>query len=404
MLTRTSAWTVALATTLAMALSYVDRQTLSVLAPTVTRDLGIDDAAYGWLGSAFAIAYLVAGPFAGALMDRVGARRGLPWAILAWTAVAAAHALAPGFGALVALRLLLGVAESPSFPAGAQVVQRVLPPADRARGMSTLFIGMSLGGMLAPPIAIALATRASWRVAFVGTAALAALWLPLWLALTRRTEVRAALDARREARPGGRSLEVALHPAMRRGLVGLLAVVPASAFMMAWEAKFYVREAHLAQRDLALYLTASAVLYDAGALLFGDLASRHARARGDAAPHRLLFGCGAALAAAGMATLATARGPGIALLGMSLGAVGRGAIVTLANSDTLARVPPRAIATAGGVIASVQSLGAVVVNPLIGSVVQRHGYAGVVVAIAGWTVPLAIAWVVWPAPEPPLDG
>jgi ACS family hexuronate transporter-like MFS transporter len=385
---------------LAMAISYVDRQTLAVIAPSVTKALGISDEAYGWLGSGFAVAYLLAGPLAGSLVDRVGARRGLPGAILIWTAVAAGHAVAPGFAALFALRLLLGVAESPSYPAGAQIVQRVLPPSDRARGMSTLFVGMSLGGMLAPPIAIALATRFSWRAAFVGTAAVAAAWVPLWAALVRQPAVRAALDARPASRADAGRLEAALHPAMRRGLVGLLAVVPASAFMMTWEAKFYVREAHMTQASLTPYLMTSAVLYDAGALLFGDLASRRARARADASPHRLLFALGSLVACAGMVVLSGAHAPAVALAGMSLGAIGRGAIVTLANSDTLARMPQRTVAAAAGVIASVQSLGAVVINPLIGAVVQRHGYGGVALALSAWTVPLAVAWLAWPAPAP----
>jgi predicted MFS family arabinose efflux permease len=399
-LSRRSGWVVALVAMAAMTLSYVDRQTLSVLAPTVTKALGLTETQYGLLGSAFAIAYLVAGPFAGALVDRFGARRSLPWAIVVWSLVAALHAVVPGFGALFALRLALGVAESPSFPAGAQIVQRVLPADDRPRGMSTLFIGMSVGSMLAPPLAIGLATRTSWRLAFVGTAAVAALWLPLWLAVARRDPARAALDASPMAGSRARLVDAALHPAMRRGLVGLLAVVPASAFMMAWEAKFYVREAHLAQGDLAGYLMTSAVLYDVGALLFGDLASRRARARGDGSSARGLYAAGATLAMLGMAALFFAHDATAALCGMALSATGRGAIVTLSNSDTLARMPQRAVAAAGGVIASVQSLGAVVLNPMIGAWVQRHGYGGVVIAIAAWTVPLALAWLAWPPPAP----
>jgi MFS family permease len=399
-LSRRSGWAIGFTSMAAMALSYVDRQSLAVLAPTVTKALGISDAQYGWLGSAFAIAYLVAGPAAGVLVDTYGARRSLPWAIAVWSVVAALHAVVPGFGVLFGLRLALGVAESPSFPAAAQIVQRALPAADRPRGMSTLFVGMSVGGMIAPLIAIGLASRFSWRVAFLGTAALAVLWLPVWRAVTGGADARAALDAPSAAGARGRLADAAVHPAMRRGLVGLLAVVPASAFMMAWEAKFYVREAHLTQGELAGYLMTSAVLYDAGAVLFGDLASRRARARGDGSPHRLLYAVGASLAACGMTVLAFAHVPAVALAGMALGATGRGAIVTLANSDTLARMPQRAVAAAGGVIASVQSLGAVVLNPMIGAVVQKHGYAGVVIAISAWTVPLAIAWLAWPPPAP----
>jgi ACS family hexuronate transporter-like MFS transporter len=398
-LSRTSAWAVALTATLALAVSYVDRQALAVIAPTVTQALGISDAAYGWLASAFAIAYLAVAPSAGALVDRIGARRGLPGAIVLWTVVAAAHALAPGFAALFVLRLLLGVTEAPSYPAAAQIVQRVLPPEDRARGMSTLFVGMSLGGMLAPLVAIALLARFSWRASFVGTAAIACAWLPLWWALARRRDVRAVLDAP-PAHTAMRLLDVALHPAMLRGLVAVIVVVPASTFMLSWEAKFYVRETHLTQVSLAPYLMASAFLYDAGALLFGDLASRRARARGDSSPPRLLFGLGALLIASGAVVLSGAHAPATALAGMALVATGRGAVVALSNSDTLARVPQQAVAAAAGVIASVQSLCAIFVNPLIGDVVQNHGYGGVVLALGAWAVPLAVIWIMWPAPEP----
>jgi ACS family hexuronate transporter-like MFS transporter len=262
-----------------------------------------------------------------------------------------------------------------------------------------LFVGMSLGGMLAPPIAIAIATRLSWRWAFVGTAAVAALWLPLWLVVMRSPAVRDALDrSPRGERPS--RFAAALHPAMARGLVGLLAVAPASHFAFAWESKLYVGQVGMAQRDLWPYLMLSAFLYDIGALLFGDLASRRARARGDAAPHRALFATGAALAASGMVVLSGAHTPGRAMLGMGLAAVGRGAAVTLVNSDTLARMPQRTVSAAGGVIASAQSLAGLLVNPLVGSVVKHRGFFPVLLALAAWTLPMAAAWIVWRAPEP----
>src|SRR5262245_60181939 len=116
-----------------MTVSYIDRQTLAVLAPEVTRELGISEAQYGWLAAAFSIAYLVTTPIAGWWIDRAGARRGLVWSLLAWSVVAALHALAPGFGVLFALRIALGITEGPSFPGAAQTVHRALPAAERER-------------------------------------------------------------------------------------------------------------------------------------------------------------------------------------------------------------------------------------------------------------------------------
>jgi ACS family hexuronate transporter-like MFS transporter len=406
-LRRSEVWLLAAATTFAMSISYVDRQTLAVLAPTITKALQISDAEYGWLGSAFSIAYLLGGPFAGAWIDRVGARRGLLVGLLLWSAVAALHAAVPGFAALFALRLALGLAESPTFPGGVQAVQRALPSADRPRGMSLLFVGMSLGGMLAPPIAIGIATRFGWRAAFLGTAAIGAIWVPCWLFVTSRPRVRAALDDPGDHGPRPSMLAVAAHPAVKRGLVGLLAIVPASAFAMAWEAKYYVRQFGLTQAGLVPYLVASAVAYDVGALVFGDLAARRARRRHhDMAAPKALLASGAVLAAAGFLGLALAPNANLAVACFLSGAIGRGAVVTLCNTDALARVPRGAVSAAGGVIASVQSLGAIVVNPALGHAVQRFGYRPALVVLAAWTVPGTAAWLFWPTTtrEPPAGG
>ena len=406
-LTRRAAWSIALAGTLAMAISFFDRQALSVLAPTVTAELHVSDVAYGWLGAAFSIAYLLGAPYAGWLIDRVGARRGMRGAITLWSIVAALHALAPGFAALVALRLALGLAESPSFPAAVQTVQRVLPPADRARGMSTLFVGMSLGAMIVPPLAIAIQARFGWRVAFAATSSVGLLWIPLWWRVTSSPAARAALDTpprvEDAARAKGsarstwrRSLAIAAHPAVLRALLAIVAVTPFSAFAAAWEAKYYVRVFSFAQRDLAPYLMISAAFYDGGALLFGDLAARRARSAGhDGTAPRALFAVATLLAACGAASLGMATAPLVAVMSMALGATGRGAIVTLLNSDMAARAPRAQVSAAAGVIASAQAAAHVVVNPIVGHAVQSSGYRGVLLGLAAWTLPGCIAWMAW---------
>ncbi len=107
--------------------------------------------------------------------------------------------------------------------------------------------------------------------------------------------------------------------------------------------------------------------------------------------------CGALLAAAGLAGLAVAPGPHAALAFFVASAAGRGAVVTLCNVDTLSRVPRGVVSGAGGVIASVQSLGAIVTNPLLGHAVQHYGYGPALAVLAAWTVPGTIAWLLLPA-------
>jgi hypothetical protein len=194
---------------------------------------------------------------------------------------------------------------------------------------------------------------------------------------------------------------------MIRGIIGLLAIVPASAFSMAWEAKFYVRLFALTQEGLIGYLIASAVAYDVGAVVFGDLAARRERQRGyDRSPPRVLLGCGVMLTATGLAGLVFAPEPRSALACFTVCAAGRGAVVTLHNIDTLARVPRHAVSAASGVIASVQSLGAIVTNPLLGLAVVSFGYRPALAVLAAWTLPGTVVWLLMPVTTeaPALEG
>ena len=201
-----------------MTLSYLDRQALSALAPTITADLKLTNTQYGWLGSAFSVAYLLAGPLAARWCDRLGAKRALLLGVLAWSAAAAAHSLAVGFVSFLVLRLLLGAVEAPSLPAGAQTVQAVIAPVDRARGMALLFAGMSVGSALAPPIAIGVRRLARLaRVVHRARAGRARVDADLAVRDARRcAAARRAGEARRLARRAARSDDDA-RPRRARG-------------------------------------------------------------------------------------------------------------------------------------------------------------------------------------------
>ena len=302
-LSRRGAWALALTATFTMAVSYVDRQTLAVLAPTVTKALDIDEQGYGWLVSAFSLAYLVGSPLAGRLIDRVGARRGLLGAVVVWTVVAALHTVVPGFGALFALRIALGLAESPSFPGAAQTVHRALPPEDRARGFGVLFTGSSIGAMIAPPLAAGVAARFGFRAAFLVTALAGLVWVPLWLFVAWAPRARRVLDgpAPTSTAPAAPTrvpaLALARHPAVLRAVVAIVATSPLIAFVLNWSAKLLVHDHAIAQANVGRYLWLPPLLFDAGAVAFGHAASRRAAARGPRRgdPDRVLVGLACAL-------------------------------------------------------------------------------------------------------------
>ena len=412
-LSRRETWAVALVATLTMTVSYVDRSTLSVLAPSVTKALDISNEAYGWLTSAFALAYLVGAPLGGWWIDRVGARRGLLGSLLVWSAIAGLHALAPGFVILFALRIGLGLAEGPSFPGSSQTVQRVLAPAERERGFGILFTGSSLGGMLAPLVASWLYRLHGWRFAFLGTAAVGLVWLPLWIVVTRRA--RAVLDAPREQRPARRTTIAQLlrSPIIQRALIGIFSVAPISGFMYAWGAKFLATTHGVSQGSVGNYLWLPPLMFDTGAILFGDLASRQRRAPG--VPARGLYACAVVLAAC-LALIPFAATPWQAMVLLGLAMAGGGGQYTLVASDFLSRVPPDAVALAGGTVACAQSIAHIIMGPLVGWAIVQYSvpalypvgsvwlpvahpsYTVALIALAACAIPGAITWLVWRVP------
>lgn len=382
-----------------MTVSYFDRSTLAVLAPTVREKLDISGTAYGWLTSAFSIAYLVATPLTGWWIDRVGARRGLVISVLVWTSVAALHAIVPGFWALFALRIALGVAEGPSFPGAAQTVQRILPVGERSRGFGVLFTGSSIGGMLAPPIASALFAAYGWRVAFLTSALVGLVWLPVWLFWTRQRGVPEQLDRADEAseavvRPP--VLEVLRHPAFIRAFIAIFAVAPVFGFALSWGAVFLSSRFHIAQARVGDYLWLPPVVFDAAVVLFGHLASKQHRP--DGAPPRMLFAIGVMLAVA-LVALPWMPDAWNAIYVLGIAMAGGGIVYTLTTSDMLRHMPPGAVSLAAGALAAAQSLALVIANPLIGAAFDRWKSFDVPAVVLGlWVVPGCLVWLVWRVP------
>ena len=129
-------WTPA-GTMLAVSLiSYIDRNTLALLAPTILHDTGLTIQQYGWIVSAFSIAYSLANPIWGRILDRAGLRRGMSVAVSCWTLASVAHAFAGGFWSFAAARAALGFGEGATFPGGLRTVVQTLPQERRGRGCS----------------------------------------------------------------------------------------------------------------------------------------------------------------------------------------------------------------------------------------------------------------------------
>lgn len=178
-------WSIVVLLALAVVINYVDRQTLSVLGPTLLKVFHLSSTQYGWIVFWFSLAYMTGAPLTGRFLDRVGVRTGLALAVTAWSLVAAAHMAAAGFLSLCVLRVALGLSEAAIFPAGIKGASRVLPLTERATGQGMIFAGSSTGAALAPLIVVPLALHYGWRLAFLITGLAGFIWLAVWWSITR---------------------------------------------------------------------------------------------------------------------------------------------------------------------------------------------------------------------------
>lgn len=185
------------------ALNYLDRQILAQLAPVLKMDLHISDQQYGWLLSVFAAFYAVSAPCTGWLLDRLGLTRGMSVAVGFWSLAGVASGFTAGFWSLAACRSALAVGESAGIPGSAKASRLYLPAPEYALGSAAGQVGLTVGGVLAPPLATYFALQGNWRHAFWVAGAMGLLWIPLWAAVARALPApEAAIENRGAASAG----------------------------------------------------------------------------------------------------------------------------------------------------------------------------------------------------------
>jgi MFS transporter, ACS family, hexuronate transporter len=174
-------WRIALLLSAAIAISYLDRQALSVAVAAIQRDIPLTNVQFSQLQVAFLLAYAVMYAGGGVLVDALGTKRGLLVIMVGWSLATATHGLATGFRSLLVSRFLLGIGEGGGFPAATKAVSERFPANDRSTAMGIINAGTAVGAVVAPPAIAAILGVASWRWVFVATGATGLLWTIWWM-------------------------------------------------------------------------------------------------------------------------------------------------------------------------------------------------------------------------------
>jgi MFS transporter, ACS family, hexuronate transporter len=161
-------------------INYVDRQTLSLLAPYLKLDYHWTNTDYANIVIAFRVAYSIGQTVFGRMMDRVGTRRGLTFTVAGYSLVSILTSLANGFFSFAGFRFLLGAGESANWPAATKAVSEWFPNRERALATAIFDSGSSIGGAIAPFIVLWIYFRWGWRPAFMIPGLLGFVWLIAW--------------------------------------------------------------------------------------------------------------------------------------------------------------------------------------------------------------------------------
>lgn len=180
-------WIVALLF-LVTVLNYIDRQTLSVLAPFLRDEFRMSNQDYAFIVSAFLVSYTVMQAVSGIVVDWIGTRWGFVLMFVWWSAATALHRWAQGVRSLAAFRFLLGMGEAGNWPGAAKAIAEWFPFRERALAMGVFNAGSGTGALVAPPLIAYVTLRYGWRDAFLLISLGGSLWVLLWLALYRKPE------------------------------------------------------------------------------------------------------------------------------------------------------------------------------------------------------------------------
>jgi ACS family hexuronate transporter-like MFS transporter len=381
----------------AAVLNYVDRQTLSALAPTIQRDLAMNDRDYANIVNLFLVAYTVAYLISGRLTDRFGTRAGMAGFVIWWSVANALTAAAVGVRSLGVFRFALGLGEAGVWPAASKAVSEWFPSRERGLAIGFYTMGATVGAMLAPYIVIPLASYpyaeklpwitnllgsgAGWRMAFIFTGAAGVLWLVPWLLIYREPRQSRLIEAEElklittdpsrtdDVGSPWTWREILTSRIVWLLLLGRLITDPVWYFYQFWFAKYLHSERGLTQEQL----TVTWSIYAAAGVgsLFGGWSSGRLIKRGVAPANsrlHVMLGCALLLPLSPLVASVTGLSAAMAVSIIVVFA----SLAWLINLSAIIvdLVPRHSLGTVFSVVAAGSTLGGIIMNTLVATMVS----------------------------------
>jgi ACS family hexuronate transporter-like MFS transporter len=385
----------------AAVLNYVDRQTLSALAPTIQHDLAMDDREYANVVNIFLVAYTIAYLVSGRIADKMGTRASMVLFVVWWSVANMLTAAARGVTSLGVYRFLLGLGEAGVWPAASKAVSEWFPAKERALAIGFYTMGATIGATVAPYLVIPLATHAyhetmpvvaswlgqgtGWRIAFILTGAVGLVWLIPWLWFYRKpAENKLITEDERKLIEDSAAAENPADSAatnawswkqvfLFRGtwllLLGRLITDPVWYFYQFWFPKYLSADRHLSQEQLKI----TWIVYAAagvGSLLGGWLSGQFVKRGVAPASSRLwvMLGCACLMPLSPFIAQVTGLSLTMTLTVCTVFA----SLAWLINISSLVVdvVPKHSLGTVFSVVATGSTIGGIIMNMIVATMVS----------------------------------
>ncbi len=382
-------WVIGVMLLFASILNYVDRQALSILAPTIQNELKITDGEYANIVSAFLVAYTIAFLLSGRIADLLGTRVGLALFVGWWSLANALTGLARGAFSMGVFRFFLGLGEAGGYTTSPKVVAEWFPPKERGIAVGLYSVGGAVGATIAPLLVIGLAARFGWQAVFLVTGLMGFVFVAFWLILFRPLQTHPLLSEKERElilhdRPAvsedvpklsGRVVwgKIIRSPVVWVIMLGRLLTDPVWYFYQFWMPKYLHSERGFEQHELAsmwvIFLAA-----DVGFLISGFISARFIK-RGSApgaARLRVMRFC-AILAPAGLLVPFMPGSATVFTVSMIV-VLAHAAWLTSITTYAVDLIPARILGTAIGFMGAGSALGGIAMNQAVPWVVSHFSY------------------------------
>lgn len=375
----------------ATALSFLDRQVLSISILKIQADLDVSDVEYGWINTGFLISYALMFSVGGWLIDRFGTRIGLAVSVGLWSLANALHGAVHNVWHLATARFFLGIGEGGCFPGAAKGVTEWFPGKHRALAMGIAIGGAALGAVIAPPLTVYLISIFGWRGTFVATGIFGATWVLIWLIFFHRpqkspfitrqelADINNEFEDQEIQKEVTRNARVPLKQILRTreawGLISIRFLLdPVFYFFMFWIPKYLSEERGVSFERIGELFWIPFFALGVSNIIGGGVSDRliHAGLSANKA-RKLVMGLAALLTMVAPLTV-VASSAEIAILFMSLIMFAHGFWITNYITISSELFGNNATSTVVGICGSAGAIAGLLVNPLIGKIVGNYSY------------------------------